>query len=249
MKSLKGKILIIPDIHQCIKFADTVLKKADEVDHIVFLGDYFDCFETPDGKNYVGIPSMCEWLVDTKKKLGDKATWLIGNHDLAYLANWGKRGRDTFYSCSGWEGIKSLQMAESMSRDVLVSLELCVEANGYILSHAGFQLEHFNKTESVIDGINRLYQEWEEDKVEFPRTAYHWIWGVGYCRGGFSSIGSPIWCDFNAEFIPMGEVNQIVGHTCGRDYRENEGNYCIDAYRTTYCILEPNLEKPNILKI
>jgi hypothetical protein len=72
----------------------------------------------------------------------------------------------------------------------------------------------------------------------------HWISMVGYCRGGDSVVGSPVWLDWNHEFTEIQDINQIVGHTttASTEIRIKESgnstNYCIDNLQQTYAILE-----------
>lgn len=255
MKFLTGKVLIIPDIHQCIGFANKALEM--EFDHVVFLGDYFDCFEKPDGW-YVGIKDTCAWLNETMDKLGTKATWLIGNHDLAYMATYRKRqfpSKNTFYSCSGYTRSKATEINKRLRPDFFANLELCVNVNGFICSHAGFVYEHFKPMLSAEENILALYESWERDKHSFFLVPWHWIGSIGPCRGGVDSVGSPIWLDWNVEFFPVEEIKQIVGHT---NYwnddttmiKEKNGNFCVDKNRSLVIIVNEDgtIKKVPILK-
>ena len=255
MKILQNsKVLVIPDIHQNLKFANKILSKHEnEVDKIVFLGDYFDCFETPDNETYFGIKEVCLWLNEKHQQLGDKAIWLMGNHDLSYLASYIPNSyqirKNSFYSCSGYSKSKAAEISKNLSPEFVLNLELCCEVNGYTLSHAGFHYDHFLPLSSEKDNIKRLYEEWENDKTSFYHQAFHWIGHVGGCRSGLHDVGSPVWLDWNCEFIEIPEVPQIVGHTNGPTHRQKGKSYCIDAYRSTYCILEPNKTQPDFYTV
>lgn len=250
MKNLKNKkVVVIPDIHQCIRFVDEILKnenlyEVDDSTHIVFLGDYFDCFEKPDGVNYLTMFQMCQWINDTYEKLGDKATWLFGNHDMAYFATYPRARKDIFYSCSGYDIQKAYKFNEAISPEWVYSTQLCAQVGDYILSHAGFHIKQFKYTSlTEYENIVEMYNQWERDKKTFSNKAFHWIGHVGKCRGGMNTIGSPVWLDWDHEFEPIPGINQIVGHTnTFNEHRPKKGkkslNYCIDYYRTRYCILE-----------
>jgi hypothetical protein len=214
---------------------------------VVFLGDYFDCFEHVDNERYFSVRYVCGWLNDKRKELGDKATWLLGNHDLAYVATHlpnsfsiDHQGRP--YLCSGWTKNKASTFNQYIDPEFVKGLELCVDIGSFVCSHAGFNYQQFNGEGSERQNIEKLYNEWEEDKENFILTPFHWIINVGPCRGGVADIGSPVWLDWNMEFVSLEDVRQIVGHTNGQDVREKDiggkKDYCIDAYRTTVAIVE-----------
>jgi len=251
MKNISNnRILVIPDIHQCLDFADRALK-AEPFDHVVFLGDYFDCFETPDNQKYFSVAKTCEWLNEKYDELGDKATWLVGNHDLSYLGTYRPNTYEIhrpqgFCICSGWTKNKASEFNKKISPAWIEALELCAEGNGYVFSHAGFHYQQLeDPTSSVRDNIIRLAREWRENRFEFREHGFHWTTECGACRGGMGTIGSPLWLDWDNEFVPMEEIRQIVGHTNGRDVRtknltQTKVDYCLDAYRTTYAIVTEN---------
>lgn len=239
MKNLEGRILIIPDIHQRIEgFAQPILDhELGACDHVVFLGDMFDCFK-PGENGYVSFQKTCEWVNKTFQELGKKATWLLGNHDCAYVS--GYYNKHTNHWCSGVTRSKENQFGKYIDPRWLLNLELCVIVNGWHVSHAGFQYDHFNPHFSVEDNVTRLYNKWELEKVTFHADPHHWIWAVGACRGGLDRVGSPIWCDWNQEFVDLDEIKQIVGHTSKYDPpRRNGKSWCIDCMQTWYAISTP----------
>jgi len=260
MKLLTGKILIIADIHQNIGYAESCLQLESDFDYVVFLGDYFDTFLNPDGKTIYGIKDTCLWLNETYNKLGDRAVWLVGNHDIAYIATYNKNPTNTrpssFYNCSGWTRSKATEFNKNINKNWFDSLELSVNCNGYIASHAGFNYQHFKPYISEIDNIHDLYNNWEIDKETFMhKPTYHWIWYVGLCRGGDMSVGSPVWLDWNNEFTPIDNISQIVGHTTtySTDIRCKVGvnglkNYCIDNMQQTYSIINNSEVKVKTIK-
>ena len=239
MKSLKGKILVIPDIHQRIDgFAQPILDREEAAcDHIVFLGDFFDCFKAGED-GYVSFKKTCLWVNETYERLGKKAIWLIGNHDCAYVSGFYRK--PAAHWCSGVTISKRNQFKKYINPDWLRSLELCVWANGWLLSHAGLQYDHFRPLISEKANVEELYTKWENEKVTFHADPHHWIWDVGRCRGGMSRVGSPIWCDAS-EFVPIPEIKQIVGHTSAWDKPRSKGNnFCIDCMQTWYAVVEEN---------
>jgi hypothetical protein len=55
-----GKVVIIPDLHNALNWADSIIAK-EQADYHVFLGDYFDCRNAIDNINYFGEKAVCEW--------------------------------------------------------------------------------------------------------------------------------------------------------------------------------------------
>ena len=221
----------------------------NDVDYIVFLGDYFDCFETPDNKEYFGVQAVSEWLNQTSHELGNKAIWLCGNHDIAYhssyIPNTTRIRQNQFYNCSGWTSSKASTINKYLDPSFFSNMELCCQVNGFTLSHAGFHTTHFQPNSTEHQNVQRLYDDWELTKQAFFNRAFHWIWDVGSYRGGDSIVGSPVWLEWSVEFEDIPLLPQIVGHTDDRVHRQRGNSYCIDANRTTYCVLEPQKTRPS----
>jgi len=93
------------------------------------------------------------------------------------------------------------------------------------------------------DNIQNLYDEWEKDKLTFHHNPFHWINFVGPARYGMDDYSSPIWCDFDREFVPLDETQIICGHTnqlhpsirCRKNSMGLE-NYCIDCNQQSYAV-------------
>lgn len=243
----KGRVLILPDWHQDLKFLHACLEL--NFDYVVFLGDDFDTFKEPDGVNISGFTQTCDtvnWLFDKYKDIG---CFLAGNHNLAYFATYNKDYIKTRpnedYLCSGWTKKKATTFNKVINPAVMEGTELCCKVGDYIVSHAGFHWNHFNPMRSEIDNIKNLYNHWEQTKMEFSRFPGHWIWDVGQCRGGHHSIGSPVWLDWHFEFQPLDGVKQIVGHTtrlvdyirCKKNHLGLE-NYIVDNMQSACMIWE-----------
>lgn len=245
MKSIQNKkTLIIADVHQCIGgYVEKVLEKETDWEHIVFLGDYFDCFETPENIFYYSIKNTCEWLNEKFMEWDNRATWLIGNHDCSYLATYLPKTheirKNSDYVCCGYTKNKASEINKTIFPIFMHQMELCVEVGDFILSHAGFHTSHFKPYMDERENIIQIYHEWENNKKHFQSQPGHWIWNIGSCRGGRQGdIGSPIWLDWHNEFRAIPNLKQIVGHTnSSYMHRIVGGNVCIDVYRTCYSII------------
>lgn len=237
-----GKIVIIADVHQNISYVEKVLESEQNFDSLVFLGDYIDNFLEPDNKTIFTVAKTVKWIEETSKKLGSRAVWLLGNHDCAYVASYIPRSYNTVsnygYFCSGWTKSKASEFNKYADPEWVRNLQLCCKVGDYYLSHAGFHYDHFQPFLSEQDNINKIYEKWEKEKSTFMNSPFHWIYEVGFCRGGYSKIGSPIWLDWNYEFQPLENVNQIVGHTINENVRFKGENICLDANQTAYAVWE-----------
>jgi hypothetical protein len=242
MKIIKNKkVLVIPDIHQCVGWVEGILNKEFDCDHVVFLGDYFDCFESPDNKWYFSMANTCAWINKTFEKLGSKATWLLGNHDYSYISTFKKSGyfeEKSYHICSGWTGNKANSFNRIIEPKWIEKLDLCCWVDDICLSHAGFHPTHFRPFETPFSATKRLSEEWDNTRLIFKHQTYHFLSFVGKCRGGKFDVGSPIWLDWNQEFEPIKDMKQLVGHTDRMDsVSVIEGNFCIDVHRKAYAVI------------
>lgn len=257
--------MLIPDVHQNIWF----IRKALESnwDRVVFMGDYLDCAQSwIDGK-YIGYKKFLKELVVLIEELGDKATWLVGNHDVSYIGshidNWSKRHFPSIHCCSQWSGNKAQQWDRHLSEDWMFNLQLACKVGKYTISHAGIQ-------EGVlVPGEKHLVDErveylndvlWLRTVRSLPCNTDHWISWASKHRGGTSNTPSPVWCDWNLDFKPVEGLNQIVGHTrwpieeiAETEIRCIEGddsvNYCIDNTQTTYAVVDVDNDILSIVDI
>jgi predicted phosphodiesterase len=243
-----GRVLLLSDLHQDVFYAEKALE--NNFDHVVFMGDYFDTLKKIDNEKIYGMEAMCKWLSDKYIELGDRATWLIGNHDVSYLA--GRKLRDQTHRlknfvCSGYTNKKRCKYSKYINLDWEQSLQLAVQVGKYTISHAGFSptyMPHINNDNPIEEGIKNMCNEWNKVRSNFMLGESHWIAMAGYCRGGGSPVGGPTWLDWNHEFTEIQDINQIVGHTTtpSTEIRikqsGNSINYCIDNLQQTYAILE-----------
>lgn len=244
-----GKVVIISDIHQNLWYANKCLEEP--ADYYVFLGDYFDTHKNIDNKKIFGFESVCNWANQKFYELGEKAIWLLGNHDLSYIAaynnNFQKSRINEHYYCSGCTNKKSLKFSKYINPKWFKNLKLCCKVGDFYCVHGGFQYNHMKPFCSLGDNINNLYREWEHDKHTFMHKPWHWIWDISAYRGGDSKVSSPIWVDFHHEFVAMDELNQIVGHSASPRWNvqlikgcQNELNFCIDCSQKMYLVWENN---------
>lgn len=72
------KIIVNPDIH-CRNFWEESTKNIEEVDKIIFLGDYFDPYDFEKLTVETGIENFKK-IIKIKEKYVNKIVLLLGNH-------------------------------------------------------------------------------------------------------------------------------------------------------------------------
>jgi hypothetical protein len=202
------KTLIIPDVHEKIERCENILHTYKDVDRRVFLGDFFDSFEW-NGRGEK-IAQFYQWIIDDPMN-----TVLLGNHDAPYRWMGNRR-----LGCSGHT--REQELANAKVPIDWNKVRLFTWVDGWLLSHAGWCLN-----EPLTTGL-------EADIIAIMnKGGTHPALGAGYTRGGTQAKGGLTWCDWRDEFTPVEGINQIVGHTIGREVRENHTedskNYCIDT--------------------
>ena len=81
---MENKILIIPDVHARRFWKDAVAKYLNEVDRIIFLGDYTDPYQNERFTRNEAIQAL-EDVISFKQDNEDKAVLLLGNHKIISL--------------------------------------------------------------------------------------------------------------------------------------------------------------------
>lgn len=200
------KTLVIPDIHEQYKDLLALGPRIDSADKVVCLGDYFDTF------GVTHTPEVAAWVAERIVNV-DKFTFLLGNHDTPYL--FGHREM----MCSGHKAWKTPIVLALLAKHIDL-FHLCVDVDGYILSHAGWHpsmLQYADEV-SIADAL-----------LTVKRGEMHPLFGAGASRGGNQPVGGIVWLDFKHEFVDIDEMPQIVGHTKGPHVRRSGESLCIDT--------------------
>ncbi len=222
------RVLVVPDIHGETFWKKPVQRCIDQVDRIVFLGDYLDPYPE-EGKVY-SPQSLFDNLMDIielKRANMDKVVLLKGNHDQHYASEM-FRALACGSRCDiiNWD-IYNAVFVRNQDCFKIAHLE---EINGiqYLFSHAGLTLNWINKVNSsiwkladnkvslvdpdIIDRINALDDDDEGQEM---------LSIVGRFRNGIGpKSGSVLWADVEEHSYPkapsaygLDKVFQVFGHS------------------------------------
>lgn len=206
------KILIIPDVHGR-DFWKYAKDHIDEVDKIIFLGDYLDPYPHEEITFNTTVENLKE-IIQFKKDNNEKVVLLLGNHDLHYVYL-------EFMNCSRLNKARRNEMNLLFNNNEDLFHLICIEGD-YLFSHAGIYQYWMNKYQLTIDDL--LYES-------FP---YYVLEDVSDYRGGFEPVGSCVWADITESFgQPLIDgYYQIVGHTQLTQYPQvGKDIACLDVRR------------------
>lgn len=222
------RIIVVPDIHGETFWKEPVQKYIDQVDRIVFLGDYFDPY-TDDGGVYDPnevYDNMMD-IVNLKRNNMDKVVLLMGNHDFHYLS---KRAlglaRASRCDLRNWQRYNQF----FIGHEDLFKVVHCEKVKGisYVFSHAGLTTFWLNKVNSKLWRLNdRDISVADKQIIDMINDMLYDLEGqnllavVGRYRSFFGEkTGSVIWADIEEHILPdapkaygLNEVFQVVGHS------------------------------------
>jgi len=220
------KTIIISDLHNRVDWVEPTLSLL-KYNNVVFLGDYFDDFNdtNKDAEN------AAKWLKQSLQT--PNRIHLMGTHDMWYMFS-----KNKLLKCSGNSDGKRKTINKILTKEDLEKLKpFCIIQNFY-LTHAGIH-HSFIKNNKVF---NTVYIETKEAFNDIKGGNFNPWFGAGKARGGYQPFGGITWLDWNEEFEPIPNINQIVGHTTfdnpQEKHTENSKNYCLDTKNKHIGILE-----------
>lgn len=191
-----SKILIVPDVHGRA-FWHRAMELVDQVDQIVFLGDYLDPY-SHEGISFDLALEEFNKILEFKKEYPNLITLLVGNHDMHYIIK-------DFMDCSR-RNTTMLDQLHELYNSNLDLFDLIHIEDDWLFSHAGVYKGWMDKYEFTLEDLNLK-----------TFLGSHWpaLEDLSWYRGGCNPVGSCIWADIreSTKHKVFPGYKQIVGHT------------------------------------
>ena len=225
--NMRKCILVIPDVHGRTFWKESVQKYIEQVNKVVFLGDYLDPYEEEDGIADDIFENLLE-IIELKRSHPNKVVLLKGNHDEHYCST-------IFRDMAGGTRMDSFNWSKYHKcfniYHNLFNIAHLDEINGlsYLFTHAGVTTYWLNKVNArlwhlpdnevfvtdpkIVRRLNAL------DKNERGEEL---LSVIGKYRSPFrgEKSGSVLWADVNEHPVcdapkayGLDKVFQIFGHT------------------------------------
>lgn len=226
------EFIVVGDLHGKIKALQAIEKLGK---HMIFLGDFVDSYKESRDDQLRVVKRVLEL---TKE---GKAEFILGNHELSYIDY-------RYWKCAGFNydmNVRIGQFTDELWN--LGKVYIHIEPN-IMITHAGLSKQIWDNYADSEDydfsiQIERVMFQMDHAK----RTRSSWLYMAGRARGGGMPVGGPFWCDWNAEFVPVPGLIQIVGHTANfgvpKNFKQTEdrgiryspnGDCCIDCIDLQY---------------
>jgi hypothetical protein len=193
-----SKILIVPDVHGR-KFWHKAEEMIDEVDQVVFLGDYLDPYPH-EGITFDDAIEEFLKILSFKEKYGDKVILLVGNHDMHYI-------KTEFMDCTRLNYQKRQDIHELYQKHLNKFSLVFQYEDTWVFSHAGVYLDWLKSNQLSIDDLL--------DFKTFLKEQWETLEDFSFYRGGWNSTGSCVWADIreSVKSTVLPGYHHIVGHT------------------------------------
>jgi predicted phosphodiesterase len=193
------RIVAIGDLHGRTQWVQIAEKEIDNVDHFIFMGDYFDSHDDISAEQQ--IDNFLE-IVEFKKANMDKVILLIGNHDTHYMGFI----PETY---SGYQYGASKRINEIL-KEALPLMQMCVVHDIFVFTHAGVTKTWASNT--GID-ISDLENSINEKFIAQPRY-FGFTMGDNWSQTGNDVTQPPIWVRPQALLSDaLDDIVYVVGHT------------------------------------
>ena len=222
------KILVVPDVHGRTIWKEPVNKYIDQVDRVIFLGDYLDPYRN-EGIEYTpgNVYDNLMEIIRLKLTHQGKVILIKGNHDQHYSSKiFYEQARGSRCDKRNWEKYHEV-FKEHKDLFQLAYLEI-VNDIPYVFTHAGLTAYWLNKVNSKVWGLNdREISIADQDIIDRINLldddglGQEMLCVIGKLRSLFhgEKTGSVLWADIeeHSTDVPkvygFNQVFQVFGHT------------------------------------
>lgn len=232
------KTVVIGDIHGRTIWKQ-IVKKHNDADKIVFVGDYLDTRENITGQQQ--LDNLKE-ILKYKKSNPTKVVLLFGNHDYHYLNIF------SWETYSGYQSSWAIAFKEVLNKAIKEDLvQMCYIQNGYLFSHAGVSAVWCQQKGIDLEYRSLGYIDNQiNDLFKHKPGAFRFN---GIDPYGNDPQQSPIWIrPESLNFCRIPGFIQIVGHTTqfeGINIDKNPNIILVDALiNNQFLIIEDDKDEP-----
>ena len=242
------KILVIGDIHGREIWKQIVNRHLNDIDKIIFVGDYFDSFDYSYDRQQNNFEDICVF----KRKYSDIVDLLIGNHDYHYF---------NFFTGIPYAGHSIA--AESVNSYLLEKnkdiLKIACIYDKYLFTHAGVSEVWYNSVKDTKGLDITLPLDIQlNDLFEFKPDVYRFTQGRTFSVIGNDVTQTPIWIRPEAlSKCLLEDYIHVVGHTYKKkikgiplntfEYYDNKKIILTDRL-PYYCIIDTENNTHQIFK-
>lgn len=243
--------LIIPDVHEDVKWVEKILEKENlcDIDKIIFLGDWFDS----KSEKSVGAKETCKFMMVLDHQYGDKISWCVANHDIPYyfdihFLRKNKRVKGNPFYNGSYSHTKARKISKVLTDEFISKQKLAHVVDNVLYTHAGATPDliptRLDENEKVCLDIDKFLEECDSVMKNFVYKSGHPFFRVGKVRGGSSKTGGLIWCDGTYEFWTTAEMPfSIFAHTPQYMVPNILNNHLkLDFRQTRYAIIKDGAE-------
>lgn len=240
-----SKWIAIGDVHGRQNWKSIVNTEIDQIDRIIFVGDYFDSFD-------IVMPAQIDNfkdLLELKKSYPDKVVLLTGNHDVHYLSSM----REQY---SGYNH----KFAYMIEHDCILPaikdklLQMCHVEDDFIFTHAGITNTWLLLT-GIVESINDITDldvklndafYYQPNTFRF-QSSYKFSLSDNY---GNNIWQGPLWVRPSSLITDkIGNYKQVVGHTEMNSILDKDGVYFIDCLENNYYLYSDGVNAPEIKQL
>lgn len=219
----KKQTLVVPDVHGRTFWRNAVSKYKDQVEFIVFLGDYLDPY--PSEASPVEAWEEFQDIVKLKKLMPEKVILLEGNHDAHYhyLETFEEYGRSPRFD---WSCARKYEKFFNQNQDLF---QAAFKWGDILFTHAGVSLGWIGQNKLLLPQLKDI-DWWLNNMLKTcPMSSLNYLGDMEVRRGGWCKSGSPLWADWEERDEFLKDLYQVVGHTWSGEARITDYAACLDC--------------------